>query len=229
MLRRIAFTFLPACLLALVLFQPAPAQHEKKIIYGILIDNTGSLRSQFDKVLMISKGIVEHAHQRGPISLFNFRSQGDVRNAVALITSGTEWSQDKDRLERYIDSLYVEPGQTTLLDAINSAAAQISAKAQLDKDAVGDKILFIITDGEDRASHIRDKQLIKTLQENGIKVYAVGLTEELDRNNGFIRQGAKDKAVDFLKKIAEETGGRAVFPKSKKDGLSSLLSELFMK
>jgi hypothetical protein len=229
MLRKIACNFLQTLVLTLLFLHVSVAQTEKKIAYGVLIDNTGSLKSQFPEVLMIAKGIVGHVHQRGSISLFNFRTQGDEKNPLAVITPGTEWSQDKTLLERYIEDLYVVPGQTTLMDAINSVAGQVSAKAQLDKESSGDKIIFLITDGEDRVSKIKEKQLIKSLQESGVKVYAVGLVEELDSQGGYIRQSAKVKSVDFLKKITKETGGRVIFPKLKKRDVSSLLAELFAK
>jgi hypothetical protein len=224
MLKKIACNFLPALVLTLVFFHTAIAQTEKNVAYSILIDNTGSLRSQFNEVVRISKGIVEHIHQRGPVSLFNFRAQGDQRNPLAIITPGTEWSQDKELLERYIDGLFVVPGQTTLMDAINSVAGQIS-----DNDASRGKIILLITDGEDRVSKIKEHQLITTLKESGIKVYAVGLVKELDKGGGFIRKAPKERAINFLTKITKETGGRVVFPKSEKDDVGGLLSELFIK
>jgi hypothetical protein len=226
--RKIACNFLLTLMLTLLFFYTAIAQTEKKVAYAILIDNTGSLRSQFPEVLMISKGIVERLHQRGPISVFNFTAQRDG-NHLAIITPGTKWSQDEYLLEKYIDGLFIVPGRTTLMDAINSIAEQLGAKGQLHNDAFGDKIIFLITDGENRVSNIKEKQLIKTLQESGIKVFAVGLVEELDKESRLIGEAPKHKAVDFLKKITKETGGRVVFPKSKKSDISSLLDELFVK
>lgn len=110
--------------LILALFNSAFAQSEKKAAYGILIDNTRSLQTQFPEVLMIGKGIVEQIHNRGLVSLFIFEPQRvDKRNSFAMITPGTEWSQDKNLLGNYIENLAVVPGQTTLMDAINSMAA----------------------------------------------------------------------------------------------------------
>jgi len=114
------------------------------------------------------------------------------------------------------------------MDAINSVAEQVSTKANLDKDTFGDKIIFLITDGEDTASTIKEKQLIKTLKESGIKVYAVGLIKELNNyEETLFHRSKRERAIGFLEKITKETGGRAVFPKSKKD-VSSLLNELFI-
>lgn len=220
---------LPALLLTLLIFQAAVAQTEGKAAYGILIDNTGSLRTQFPDVLMLSKEIVGQIHQRGSISLFNFETQGDEKHPLAVVTSGTEWSQDNNRIGKYIDKLFVVPGRTTLMDAINSVAERLDAKANLDKEAVGEKVILLITDGEDRVSKIKEKELIKTLKGLGIKVYAVGLIKELNNEDSLLHKSKREKAIDFLAKLTKETGGRVVFPHSKKADVRSLLNELFRK
>jgi uncharacterized protein YciU (UPF0263 family) len=209
-------------LLILVLSSATFAQTEKRIAYGVLIDNTGSLRSQFGYVVELGKGVVERIHERGPVSLFNFTS---VKNGPAVVTAGTEWSQNKAALDNYIDSLFVEPGQTTLFDAINSMAEKINIKVNLEKDVFSDKVIVLITDGEDRVSKIKEKQLIEKLKESGIKVYALGLVQELVSEGVF--RGPREKATDFLKKVAKETGGRAVFLESNKEDPNSVLNELF--
>ena len=199
-------------------------QNEKKVAYGILIDNTGSMRSQFDQVTTLGKGVVGHFYQKGPISVFTF--VGELKSP--LRASGTEWSQDKIALENYIDDLFVRGGQTTLLDAISSMAKDLSAKVNSEKDAFAHATLILITDGEDRESHIRQDDLIKELKQTGIKVYAIGLVKELDSQGGLIRTESKrHKAEDLLKKITTETGGRVVFPNSKSQGVGELMGQLF--
>ena len=220
--KRIALFPLAPLLLSLTLSGSAFAQ-DAKASYAILIDNTGSLRSQFSVVLMIGRSLVELTHQRASISLFHFKSEGDGRDRLAVVTSGTGWTQDKTLLHHYINSLYVVPGQTTLMDAINSIAQQLNARTGPDKDA--EKIIFIVSDGEDRVSKTKEKQLIKTLKESGIKVYAVGLVDEL-RPDGFPIRSQKGSATAFLKKITKETGGRVVFPTPKQTDIDALLREL---
>jgi Ca-activated chloride channel family protein len=85
----------------------------------------------------------------------------------------------------------------------------------------------VITDGEDRVSKMKEKQLIEKLRETGIKFYAIGLVTELDAESGLLNKSPKTKAAEFLKRAAKETGGRAVFPRSSKADVSSLLNELF--
>src|SRR5712691_5429203 len=115
MLRKSTFTFL-AVLLILVSSGVVLAQNEKKVAYGILLDNTGSMRTQFDQVTTLGKAVVGLVYQKGPISVFNF--VGEMKSP--LRASGSEWSQDKIALDDYIDGLFVRGGQTTLLDAIDT-------------------------------------------------------------------------------------------------------------
>lgn len=106
---------------------------------------------------------------------------------------------------------------------------ELNKKVNLDKDTFADKAIFLITDGEDRVSKIKEKQLIKVLKENVIKVYAIGLVKELEKEGGIIHKAPREMAVAFLEKITKETGGRAVFPKFKKTEANKLLEELFGK
>src|SRR5688572_12341610 len=96
----------PLLALSLILFSCgfAFAQNAKKVSYGILIDNTGSMRSQFNDVTSLGRGVVRRVYQNGPVSIFHFSSQGTRQNPIAMATSGIE-SQDLTALETYIDNL----------------------------------------------------------------------------------------------------------------------------
>jgi von Willebrand factor type A domain len=211
--------------LLLVLFSSLAAfgQDDKKAAYGILIDNTGSLRSQFDQVVTLGKAVAHHAAQKGPVSVFNFESGGDRRNPLALISGGSEWSQNEDALGNFIDGIYVLGGQTTLLDAVNSMARAVNSKIAPEKGGV----VILITDGEERESHLKESELIKSLQKDGIKVYAIGLVRELGSGN-FGSKGKRDKAEKLLRKLTKETGGRVVISDSRSVDADKLVNELFM-
>jgi len=213
--------------LLLVLFSSVLAfgQSEKKVASVILIDNTGSLRSQFDQVLTLGKAVARHAAQKGPVSVFNFESGGDRRNPLAVISGGSEWSQDADALGNFIDDIYVLGGQTTLLDAVSSMARAVNSKFAKEKGADANGVIILITDGEDRESRIKESDLIKELQKNSTKVYAIGLVRELGSGN-FGSKGKRDKAESLLRKLTKETGGRVIFPDSRSPDVDKLVREL---
>src|SRR6266446_3815010 len=204
---------LPTVLLLLSLSAVCGAQEKRKIVYGILLDDTGSMRSQLEIVEAIGKGVVHQVHDHGPVSLFDFASQGLGRASRAVPTPRIEATQDEQLLTRTINNLYVQGGQTTLLDAIEFIGDSLD---QQSPDT--NKVIILITDGEERSSRINQKELIQKPKEHKTSVFAVGLVQQLDKS--------RSKAVDLLKLITKETGGRVVFPKSDRQNLQSLLAEL---
>ena len=212
-------------LLLLGLAGSAPAQTDQPTLYAILVDNSGSLRSQFNRVLALGNEVLQDAHKRGPISIFSFKGTGDPKDAPPLTVAHTIWNQDRVVLSRYLDSLFIEGGQTNLLDAVHSMVKHINTKAGQDNTPNARKVLVLITDGEDRKSKIKEKELLAELQQHQIKVFAIGLVGELDQQ-AFMRS-ARDKAIKLLNKITKETGGRALFPKANSGDAGTLVSELF--
>ena len=210
--RKIIRTFL-FLTVTLLLAGAIHAQEPKKFAYGILIDNTGSMRSQFDVELNLGKEIVRQLHDHGPISVFDFHSEGVGPGMRALPIGRIEASQNAELLSRTIDDLYVEGGQTTLLDAIDLIADSLQ---QNSPDAT--KVIVLITDGEDRVSRIKKETLLQKLEQQKISVFAIGLTQQLKDH--------KSKATDLLNLLTKETGGRAVFPDSKQQTTEEVVTSL---
>jgi len=196
---------LPIGILILGFCSLCAAQDKRKLTYGMLIDNTGSMRTQFSTVVTIADSLVNQIHEHGLVSIFDFHSEPasrDRKNAEPKVR--IEASQNKALLVRAIDQDYIEGGQTTLLDAIEFMRATLNKQSQ---DA--NKIIILITDGEDRTSITKRTQLVEDLKKDNITVFAIGLVQDLE--NG------KKKATNLLRTLAEETGGRAIFPKSIRD------------
>ena len=91
----------------------------------MLLDSTGSMRSQFGTVLDIGKAIVHETAAHGPVSIFNFATDRVARSKDAIVVLRIEQSQDEAKLNRTIDGFYVEGGQTTLLDAIQNVGDRV--------------------------------------------------------------------------------------------------------
>ena len=191
------------------------AQDKKKISYALFLDNSGSMRTQFEQVTNFGKAVVRQIHERGPVSIFDFTSQGRLQDARAVVTPRIEGSQDERQLEQTIDDLYVVGGQTTLLDAIQTIADSFGP--QTSEGVASEQVIILITDGEDRKSQVREATLIQKLKAAGTKVYAIGMIQKL---------GSPSKASDPLKNVTKETGGRVVFTKSDRDDLQRLLTDL---
>lgn len=204
MITNIAQTLTRATVVALLTFAicaSVAAQDKPKISYGLLLDSTGSMRSQFETVCDIGKAIVHETAPRGPVSIFNFQSEGFGKGPNAVPVLRIQQSQDEALLNRTIDGLYIEGGQTTLLDAIQFISDRLQESAP-----DSEKVIVTVSDGEDRVSKVKLKELIEKLKDRKIKVFAVGLVRELE-------SGKDSKAIKLLTILSSETGGRAVFPK----------------
>ena len=205
-------------LLTFVCLGRAPAQGEKTVSYGILLDNTGSMTPMLGNVKNIGKEIVAQTHQKGAVSLYGFAKHSSVAEFKTLLSR----SQDQKKLEEKIDALQVAIGQTLLFEVIELAGKTLVVKGEKDSQ----KILILITDGSDRGSSVSETQLINNLKAGNVKVHTIGFVRHLPTEPRMTKPfSAQEEARAFLIKIAKETGGRAVFPKEG-DNLREIIKNL---
>jgi len=102
-------------------------------------------------------------------------------------------------------------GSTAIWDAIISTCSSWLFSS----DPTINRAIVLLTDGQDTSSKSRIAQAIERANQKNIAVYAVGLG---DANYDGVDKNA-------LRKISEETGGRALFPKKTAD-LSAEFEEL---
>jgi hypothetical protein len=191
--------------LVLCLLLPVLANgQEKKAVSAIIVDNTGSMRTQLEYVLAISGQAGELLSRRGLVSIFSFKFHLDGKKELGSLNSGSAWLSDRKKLWEKINAIKIEPGQTQLIDALDIARSVVASRVTSDHFDEG--IIFIVTDGDDRASDVKVKNLIESLKRDHIKVFSIGLVDQL--------WDGKKKATQLLKRITSETGGSAVFPKS---------------
>lgn len=226
-LKEKAFRIISTLLITLMLPAAVLAQVEKKVATAVLIDNTGSMRSQFNLVINLSRGLAAQSQPRGPVKLFNFMPQGSGPGSIALISSKRGWTEDAGPLDATIDGLYVVPGQTKLVDAIMSLALDLNEKVAPNPDSYSSKVIFLVTDGEDRSSKISTKDLVKLLKESNIQVNAIGLIDELETDR-FGSSTKRANAKELLERLTKETGGRVVFAGRRADA-DEVLRQLWNK
>ena len=182
-------------------------REEVPISYGLAVDTSGSLRSQLQAVIDAGKTII------------NSNKAGDETFLVRFISSDKietvqDFTPSKDLLMDGLDSLYVEGGQTAIIDAVYLSAERVSEYKKGDDNDRRRRALIVITDGEDRNSFYKEPQLFQRLREEDVQIYVIGFVNELDKDAGFIRKSPRDKAVTLINRLATETGGRAFFPQS---------------
>jgi Ca-activated chloride channel family protein len=182
-------------------------QEEVPVIYGMAVDTSGSLRPQFNQVIDAAKTIINSNKQGDETFLERFISSDKIETVQ-------DFTASKDSLLDGLDTLYIEGGQTAVIDGVYLAAQHIAEYKKGTGDDRRRRALIVVTDGEDRASYYTQEQLFQNLREQDVQVYVIGFVTELDADKNLIRKSPRDKAVNLINKIASETGGRAFFPQS---------------
>ncbi|MEO6334513.1 MAG: VWA domain-containing protein [Pyrinomonadaceae bacterium] len=176
--------------------------------YSLVIDNSGSLRSQIDEVIEASKILVAANKPADETSVIRFVSSDKIEILQ-------DFSANKTDLNDALDNLYIEGGQTAIIDAVYLAASKVT-----DHDKDDSKVdrkrraLILVSDGEDVSSYYSQQQLFDLLRETDVQIYVVGFVKDLSADKGFITKSKQGKAKAFLEKLASETGGKAYFPES---------------
>ncbi|HEX8367100.1 MAG TPA: VWA domain-containing protein [Pyrinomonadaceae bacterium] len=173
------------------------------VSYGIVVDNSGSYRLIMDRVIEITKDIVEGNKADDETFLVRFVSSDKIKLLQDFTVS-------KDELHAAADEMYVEGGLTSILDAVDFAARHLAEKTN--NETARRKILILLTDGDDRQNKAKIEEVLKFLKDNQIQVYVVGISEEK----------VSTKIID---KLTRETGGRKFIPKTPAE-VSAMIKEL---
>ena len=174
--------------------------------YTLVIDNSGSLRMQLEKVIEASKILVNSNRPDDETSIIRFVS----RDKISI---EQDFTSDKTELSDSLENLYTEGGQTAIIDAVYLAAEKVTEYESREKNADRKRrALILISDGEDRDSFYKEPQLFELLKESDVQIYVVGFVSELTKEGGFISKSPQAKAKAFLEKLATTTGGKSYFP-----------------
>lgn len=176
--------------------------------YGLVIDNSGSLRHQLDKVIEASKILVETNRPNDETTVIRFVSSDKVEVVQ-------DFTNKKSDINDALDNLYVEGGQTAIIDAVYLAAEKVDEyERSRDPNDRKRRALILVSDGEDRSSYYKEQQLFELLRESDVQIYVIGFVNELTKDGGFISKSPQEKAKSFLTRLATETGGKVYFPNS---------------
>ena len=172
--------------------------------YSLVIDNSGSLRFQLEKVIEAGKIIIGTNRPDDETSIIRFVSSDKINIEQ-------DFTSNKADLNDALDNLYIEGGQTAIIDAIYLAAERVENYEKKRND-LKRRALILVTDGEDRDSFYKEPQLYQLLRESDVQIYVIGFVNELSKEGGFISKSPQGKAKAFLERLATETGGKVYFP-----------------
>lgn len=167
------------------------------ISVGLVIDNSGSMRSKRARVNAAAMTFVQTSNPQDQMFVVNF-------NDEFYLDMDEDFTNDpkvlKAALER-IDSR----GGTALYDAV------LGSMNHLKKGTREKKVLLVVTDGVDHDSAQAHSlsYTVEKLEQSNVVIYAVGLFTNNDDSREEIRQGKK-----ALLALTDASGGEAFFPKT---------------
>ncbi|QQS33342.1 MAG: VWA domain-containing protein [Acidobacteriota bacterium] len=183
------------------------SQAEVPTNYAIVVDNSGSMRRQLDKVIEAGKVFVNANRAEDETMIVRFIGRDKIEIEQPFTPNKTD-------LIDALENLFIEGGQTAVIDAVYLTVENVDSYEKNDREDRKRRALILVTDGEDRNSYYSEKQLIELLRESEVQIYAIGFVDELSNEGGFISKSPQAKSKALLEKMAAETGGKAYFPTS---------------
>ena len=166
-------------------------QDRDPALFALLVDSSQSMAIRSDAVRGAASRLLEPLAKDDEIVVAPF--------AKSLL-SVTGPTTDRATVLDAIGAIH-HKGGTAILDALSEAAGTLTASSRR-------KAIVLITDGYDENSETTIEQTNDTLKKSGITLYVVGL--------GGIA-GISLKGEKLLKGLAEDSGGRAWFPRDEHD------------
>jgi Ca-activated chloride channel family protein len=165
------------------------------VTVGLVIDNSGSMRPKRHDVIAAALAFARSSNPQDQMFVVNFNEK------VSFGLPGTIPFTDQVAQLEVVLSRIDADGQTALYDAV-AAALEHLKKGNRDK-----KVLIVISDGGDNASHHNLIQTMATARQSDAIIYTIGIFGEED----------EDRNPHVLKELAKDTGGEAFLPESLKD------------
>ena len=139
------------------------------VSYGIIVDNSGTVRPYMGTLILTTKAIVRHNKTQDRTFLDRFVGRDKIERLQDL-------TEDTEKISNAADDFYSEGGQTALIDALYQSADYL---ANSTKDDVPNRrlSLIVVSDGDERASKHKYDELIKLSADNKIAIYSIGFSK----------------------------------------------------
>jgi VWFA-related protein len=160
------------------------------VAVGLAVDNSGSMSRKRKDVTTAALAFVRSSNPQDEMFVVNFNER------VSFGLPDTQlFSASAAELKGALNDVPAN-GRTALYDAIEAGLNHLK-RATLDK-----KVLIVISDGGDNASHHRLDQVLEHAGRSDAIIYTVGLFDEAE----------EDRNPGVLMKIARATGGETFLP-----------------
>jgi VWFA-related protein len=171
------------------------SREDVPVAVGVLVDNSGSMLNKGREVVAAAKTFIAASKPNDEIFVLHF-------NEILRLglPADVPFTGDATLLGEALEKMQVT-GKTSLYDAIHLGLEHLMT-SKLTK-----KALVVISDGGDNISKLKFNDVVREADLSGALFYAIGIYDEMD--------GDADPGT--LRRLAQNTGGEAYFPKSLKE------------
>lgn len=162
--------------------------------WGLVLDRSGSMSGMMREVYNAALHSVKAATRQDDVFVITFNQD---------VTVVQDFTADHKQLLKVSRNLKAA-GNTALYDAIALAIEHIK------RGKHRKKVLVVVTDGEENASHVRFGELLDRVRESEVLIYTVGFFRTYVSNLSLPESTTRKE----LQRLAEQTGGLAYFPRS---------------
>jgi VWFA-related protein len=162
---------------------------------ALLVDTSGSIR---DKLVLEQEAAIEF--------FYTILHRGKDKGMVVSFDSGVdvqqEFTDDPEVLANAIRKIRAGGG-TSLFDAVYLAVSERLAKEPDNRR----KVIILISDGDDNSSRMSQTETLEIAQRYNVIIYCISTNQ-----SAYFGGKEQVRGDNVLKKLANETGGRPMFP-----------------
>lgn len=174
------------------------AKKEPVLNIGIVMDNSGSVRPLLDEFTMIGSTIVNNLRNEDEAFIVRFISSDQIE-----VLQG--WTSDKAKLNEALSNMFVEGGQSAVLDAIYLSADLILKRESQAKNKR--YAILLVSDAEDRDSYYSFDDVSKLFKGTDLQVFLLSYAENAPSK--------KKSARKLSHRLTLESGGTTYVLKKK--------------
>jgi Ca-activated chloride channel family protein len=167
---------------------------DRPVAAGLVVDGSMSMSGKRAQVIAAAEAFARSSNPADALFTVSFNEH--VRFGLP---EGTPFTSDLSALHDALSSIEAR-GQTAMYDGLAAALDHV------DTSSISDRVLIVVSDGRDNSSHVGFGEVLERAKRSSAVIYAVGLFDAIE---GGDRRG--------LRRLAEATGGVAVFPDRTQD------------
>jgi Ca-activated chloride channel homolog len=157
---------------------------------GLIFDNSGSMRKSLDIMVEMPSVFTSKLTAQDEAFVVRFVSSENIEVIQ-------DWTSNGKLLNEALSNMYVEGGQSAVLDAVYLGAEKVSEREKQEKSERS--AIILISDGEERDSFYALKDLEKMFAGTDLQVFVISFAESAPQN--------KKKARFVSNVLTLKTGG----------------------